>query len=87
MIMEAFRFQVPPSLCPVGEPVSFGVLAGDLVLYALEGSVWAVEPVCTCLWVVRSLSVVGSIFMWFSLVYTWAHATDGIVQLPGKVHV
>ena len=87
VFLGAFRFQVPPSLCPVGEPVTFGVLAGELVLYALEGSVWSVEPVCTLLWVVRSLSVVGSMFVWFSLAYAWAHATDGIVLLPGKVHV
>ena len=85
MILKVFLCQVPLSLCPVGEPVSFGVLAGELVLCALEGSVWSVEPVCTLLWVARSLSVVDSMFVWFSLVYTWAYATDGIVLLPSKV--
>ena len=87
MILRVFLFQVPLSPCPVGEPVSFVVLAGELVLCALEGSIWSVEPVCTYLWVVRSLSVVGSIFVWFSSVYGRAHATDGIVWPPGKVRI
>ena len=87
MILKVFLYQVPPSLCPVGELVFFGVLAGELVLCALEGLVWSVEPVCTLLWVIWSLLVVGSIFVWFSSVYAWAHATDGIVLLPSKVHV
>ena len=85
MVLKVFLFQVPLSLGPIGEPVSFGVLVREMVLCALEGSVWSVEPVCTRLWVVKSLSVVGSIFVWFSLVYTWAHANDGIVWPPGKV--
>ena len=85
MVLEVFLFQVPLSLCPIGEPVFSWVLAGEMVWCALEGSVWSVEHVCTCLWVVKSLSVVDSIFVWFSLVYAQAHATDGIVWPPGKV--
>ena len=67
-----------------GADILWGVSKGDGVV---SGLVWSVKPVCTHLWVVRSLSVVGSIFVWFSLVYARAHANDGIVWPPGKVHI